>query len=899
MRSFVRHHRARHWLSLLGCALALGSWDLARADIAVVSETRFLPGDAEPGTPVEEQDWARIAAGGPGYLAVWQDVRSVLSGWVNTAYNPLTGNQTDIYATRMDTEGNVIDSCPIVIANEGRNQESPKVAWNGDSWLVVYKSERPDWYFFTDILARRVSANGEVLDTDPIEIRLENNDPANDHGDYPSVISDGTNWIVVWQDITWQENGVGWPNISGVRIAPDGTILDATPRILYQHPTYSFGPNTPDIAFNGEIFLLAWERLGASYGRRLDANLDPIDASPFQIGGGSYFLRVESNGQDFLLGSRDHRKVYRITADGAVLDPSGLAIPLPGGYQYRGPDIAWDGTDWIMVISGDPAVNGGPDIWQARLHPDGTFGDVSAIAPDTEDQYKPAVASRGNGTSQVVWSSRRVSELVLENIEGATLGPNGTTGPEVLVSLGLGRQSQVRFGTDGTYHVAVYQSEGNGESRILAQRIDSAGQALDAEPVILGTVPESRFPSPDVAWNGTHYLVTWTLNGAVYGRRLTADLTPVDPTPVVLFSDAAGETGVAALGTDFFVAYPHTFSGDQRNLKGVRISGADLSVVGSLLNIGGGFALNPVARTVGNRVFVVWEQQVTHDNNASTVRSVWIEENGGLGGAAIVSVSGDSDYPGVAVGVDRMLVTWHDEISTTDTSVEGRMLALDGTPLTGELLICNEPKEQMFPACGWSGTFFTVAWADMRGLGQVDQLRGDIYTTRVAIDGTVLDPGGIQVTSGPLPEDLPAVGGCGDVCVIAFSQMHGACGNPEVQRIGYVTVQELSPASVDERDPGRFRLLAGPNPFEENVKISWSGAKSGLHLAAGERAEVEVEIYSTSGRRVWSAPLQTASGSLNWDGLSLSGRPVPNGTYFVRLRSGRKELGAARIIRVR
>ena len=29
-------------------------------------------------------------------------------------------------------------------------------------------------------------------------------------------MSDGTNWIVVWQDITWQTNGVGWPNISGV-----------------------------------------------------------------------------------------------------------------------------------------------------------------------------------------------------------------------------------------------------------------------------------------------------------------------------------------------------------------------------------------------------------------------------------------------------------------------------------------------------------------------------------------------------------------------------------------------------------------------------------------------------------------------------------------------------------
>jgi hypothetical protein len=152
----------------------------ALARVPVVSDTQFLPGDAELGAPVEEQDWAQIAAGETSYLAVWQDVRSVLSGWVNTAYNPLTGNQTDIYAARIDGQGEVIDACPIIIANEGRNQEYPQVAWNGENWLVVYKSERPDWYFFTDILARRVTPDGEVLDAEPIPIRLERNDPAND-----------------------------------------------------------------------------------------------------------------------------------------------------------------------------------------------------------------------------------------------------------------------------------------------------------------------------------------------------------------------------------------------------------------------------------------------------------------------------------------------------------------------------------------------------------------------------------------------------------------------------------------------------------------------------------------------------------------------------------------------
>ncbi|MEZ4648076.1 MAG: T9SS type A sorting domain-containing protein [Candidatus Eisenbacteria bacterium] len=238
---------------------------------------------------------------------------------------------------------------------------------------------------------------------------------------------------------------------------------------------------------------------------------------------------------------------------------------------------------------------------------------------------------------------------------------------------------------------------------------------------------------------------------------------------------------------------------------------------------------------------------------------------------------------------DRMLVTWHDELSTTNKNVEGRILSLDGTPLTGEILICDAPKEQMYPACGFSGSFFTVAWSDMRELGQVDQLRGDIYTSRVSLDGTVLDPGGIQVTSGPLPEDLPAVGGCDDVCIIAFSQLHGACGNPEVQRIGYVTVQELSVADVGDASPAPRALVAGPSPFREHVRISWSGIPT---------ESLELEVFSATGRRIWTADLDASLGHVTWDGTSSNALRVPNGTYFIRLRSGDEEIATTRVVKV-
>ena len=82
---------------------------------------------------------------------------------------------------------------------------------------------------------------------------------------------------------------------------------------------------------------------------------------------------------------------------------------------------------------------------------------------------------------------------------------------------------------------------------------------------------------------------------------------------------------------------------------------------------------------------------------------------------------------------------------------------------------------------------------DYRGLGVVEQLRGDIYAARLDVDGGVLDPDGFQITSGPLPEDLPDLAAANGVAVLGFSQLHGE-NSPEIQRIGYRTITEAPDA---------------------------------------------------------------------------------------------------------
>jgi hypothetical protein len=92
---------------------------------------------------------------------------------------------------------------------------------------------------------------------------------------------------------------------------------------------------------------------------------------------------------------------------------------------------------------------------------------------------------------------------------------------------------------------------------------------------------------------------------------------------------------------------------------------------------------------------------------------------------------------------------------------------------------------------------------------------------------------------------------------------------------GYVVA--TSATDVDRAPPRKALALAAyPNPFNPNTTIRIDGVR-------GER--VRVVVYDVAGRlvrRLWDAPLRTASAALVWDGRDDRGHPAASGTYFLR-----------------
>ena len=220
----------------------------------------LLPGELAKVAAAGNQSTSQIARGGSQYLVVWTDTRSAL--------NPLAaigmydgqglGNLIDIYAARLDATGKVIDKTPIVVSQAQYNQTFPRVAWNGQNWLVTWMTEREENRFFYDIHAARVSPTGVLLDTTPI---LVNRGEVSTDQYIPwDMESDGKNWIVVWRDL---DAAGGIFTIDGARISPTGVLLDPNGKRL-RRDSWNSGASDAQIAFANDEYLLTWLELDSS-----------------------------------------------------------------------------------------------------------------------------------------------------------------------------------------------------------------------------------------------------------------------------------------------------------------------------------------------------------------------------------------------------------------------------------------------------------------------------------------------------------------------------------------------------------------------------------------------------------------------------------------------------------
>ncbi len=202
------------------------------------------------------------------YFVIWEDWRHNYS--------------SHIYGTRVSITGEVLDKKGILISNAMYDQCNPSIYFDGTNCLAVWEEWRDN--FESNICGVLFPPDGKIMKQSEILISATKGKKY-----CPFVASDGTNYFVVWQN---QRSGTDF-DIYGARVAQNGTIFDPS------GITISIAPHIqrlPSVVFDGTDYVVVWEDLRSGFsdifGSRISSRADVIDTFELFTNTGKRFAPV-------------------------------------------------------------------------------------------------------------------------------------------------------------------------------------------------------------------------------------------------------------------------------------------------------------------------------------------------------------------------------------------------------------------------------------------------------------------------------------------------------------------------------------------------------------------------------------------------------------------------------
>ena len=589
------------------------------------------------------QGFPKVSFNGFNYFVVWEDYR----------FGPYT---SDIFGTRVTTNGAVLDSNGIAICTAVDYQWDPAVAFDGSNFLVVWSDARSQVDF--DLYGARVSTGGVVLDTAGIAISTKTS-----WEEYPVLAFDGTNYFVVWAR----------GNLYGTRVSPSGTVLDtAGIRIS----TNSGGQSS--MIFDENNYFIVWTTQEAVMGARVAPNgvvIDPNGITIDTVGSSNYAPSVTYNGTNYLVAWEypdpspygSYWNIYgtRVSPAGVVLDPNRKLITTIGNPQTN-PSIAFDGSNYLVVWE-DVRQGVNYDIYGIRVSPYGVVLDPGGIAISTASgaQIAPSVAF--NGTNYLaVWQETRGGTY---DIYGARISPSGvvldTAG--FVISAAPRDQSSPLIAFDGTNDLVVWVDSRRSSNDIYGARVSPGGIILDPNGIAICTTAIAQ-QAPSLAFDGTNYLVVWEnyweggigeRYSNVYGARVSSGGAVLDPggIPVSTIASAQGVASAGFDGTNYLVVWDSR--GSAYDIYGARVSpsGVVLDPGGFAICTASSYQRFPALAFDGTKSFVVWHD---YRNGSWDIYGAKVDTGGVVADTFALSLQpGDQLNPTIAHGpVDQVLVTY-------------------------------------------------------------------------------------------------------------------------------------------------------------------------------------------------------------------------------------------------
>jgi hypothetical protein len=286
---------------------------------------------------------------------------------------------------------------------------------------------------------------------------------------------------------------------------------------------------------------------------------------------------------------------YPVTLDPTVSGP----VPMSGVGERTSPSVAWSGSVFFVVW--EQATSGDTNIYNAIADADGRVLQAAApLAFSLEPERAPDVVWTG-GVFTVVYESTDYFDAAINRIKAIDVRSDGIVLRQEVVDGGRWLLQSPSIASGGTYDLVTWRDNRDGRSfDIRARRLFTArpeGETFTVWGERAGSPVVEDQVDPDVAWNGSVYMVAWRegyLSSLrdVYVTRVSEAGTVLTTTPVSTGTHQELSPEIASDGTNFLVVWP-----DDRNGT-MDAYGARLDGTGALLGAGA----FPVVQRAGTQV---------------------------------------------------------------------------------------------------------------------------------------------------------------------------------------------------------------------------------------------------------------------------------------------------------
>jgi hypothetical protein len=671
-------------------------------------------------------------------------------------------DDSGMYATRVSSSGQVLDSQQIDIAVPDGLARSNAVAAGDDSgFWVVWEQENSQNE--TSLYGTAVSTGGVVAAVGGGKLFNTN---AGGTDTLPSIVFNGTEFLITWQQVAADTSVL---EVWAARLLPDGSVLDPGGFEVthVSGSNYSEHAMMPSVGIDGDAFVIVWDHrvcCSASDSESLQATFINDDGSvgvttTVDSSFSGTTPRVAESGPGAYVTWKSTMSGVGLV--GRTIDTTGN----PGPLQALSPKVVYDESLPNWAITGNPSgalvvwseaiPQSGVSMMEAydnRIAPDGAARGYEAISWVANDQERLSAVRVGRNYF-VVWTDlRRVIapmstyDPVPHNgspdteIYGARVAATGSfiKGSMVRISRQPGQQADPQVAWDGRHLLVAWQNrslEGGATVRIDGKRLDASGRIIDRQPIHLTSKNDLGF---GLAASNNRFFVAWGLAiepGHPIVDRVSVLDDVVSPRIAVHHLRQNGAPMCAWSGRGLVVASADRESESSHGhieIGRTDTRGRPLGKVARIHSPRGSLASLPEVEATGNGSLVAWISA-----SLSTFRTMvaHVSPSGAVEDSTGLPVSSDYTSPLVGLPVPSILatprgyiVTWTEGASNSDlaeqggpgqqSDIYGSVVARRGRAKTPPQSLVASPYIEWNSVLARAGSDATTLFYDRRADGQ-------------------------------------------------------------------------------------------------------------------------------------------------------------------------------------